>query len=444
MPRTVHIIQPDLNPANGGGLKQNAFSLTPVFLFIYKVSHLVHLTSIIRIKSIMVKSKEILKGFLFALLMLSFQSGCATHGHSHSEDGKNPALLMKEAADDFDQGRYESAIRKLEKIVTGFPCTEMAEQAMVKMAEAYYESEDYDLAFFIYRMYEERHPNYSVLPYVMFRQGMCRYNELKGFENQSLILGARGEFDRLIQNFPGSEFASEAREKLSRCDELLARYELHVGHFYYNRKKYRAAIGRYEYVMRNYPDLEPCQEAFEYARKAREILNLPEEQDIFEQRPPMKETAAASRKMKKKKPRRSQRSPAPALRPTRPAPLNAKKSKVPVSGKNLHAVPPEPEVPVFGKSSQSTLSKMSFSVQVGAFLVKKNAERRVAVLAQKKYHPFILELPGNHHSRWYSVRILNCSDLKEAFRAASEFREREGSPAIVTAVDSLNPIPPRR
>ncbi len=410
-------------------MKQKAFSLTPVFLFNYKFLHLVHLTSLIRIQSIMVKSRKIVTCFLFALLIISFQSGCATPDRPHSEDGKDPALLMKEGMDDFDKGRNAMAIRKFEKIVTEDPYSELADQAMLKMADAYYESEEHDLAFSIYRMFEERHPNYSGLPYVIFRQGMCLFNEVKGFDkNQSLILDARGEFERLLQRYPGSAFDLKAQEKMRRCDELLARYELQVGHFYYNRKEYRAAIGRYEYVMRNYPDLEPCHEALEYAKKAGAILNLPEEQEASEQSPPRRENLIATKKIQDKKPQRPPKSAPPAPLPTRPAPRNEEKSEVPVPGQGLQAAP----------------LKMAFSVQVGAFLVKENAERWVTDLVQRGYRPFIRELSGCGKTGWYSVRILNCSDSEEAFRAASRFREREGRPAIVTAVDSLNPVNPGR
>lgn len=427
--KACKIVLRDPVRAHDMGSPNSPFSLTPAFLFNYKFIHLVHLKSMIRFKSIMVRSNKIVQCVFYTLLTLSFLSSCATYKRPHSEDGNTPVLLMKEGLDNFDKGRYEKAIRKFEKIVLEFPYSDLADKAMLKLADAYYKSEEHYSALAIYRMVEKRHPNHPDLPYVIFRQGMCLFNEVKSVDkNQSLIRDARGEFERLDQRYPGSDFAEKAQEKMRECDELMARYELQVGHFYYNGKKYRAAIGRYAFVMKNYPHVDSYQEALAYAKKSREILNLPEERKDPAQRPRRQETVIASQKTEETKSKRAPESAPPMPVTTRPSPQNEK----------------QPEILQPGKSMQTITPRMAFSVQVGAFSVRKNAERLVADLTRKRYRPFILKLSGYGNTRLYSVRILNCRDSKEAFRAAFEYREKEGSPAIVTAVDSLDSITPGR
>ncbi|MHA2315109.1 MAG: AAA family ATPase [Candidatus Hermodarchaeia archaeon] len=83
---------------------------------------------------------------------------------------------------------------------------------------------------------------------------------------------------------------------------------------------------------------------------------------------------------------------------------------------------------------------LGFSVQVGAFLVKENAEKLVGELVQKGYKPNTVEISDYDKKGWYSVRIGEYTDLKEASRAASEYKKQEGQPAIVTTVDSLYPV----
>lgn len=91
------------------------------------------------------------------------------------------------------------------------------------------------------------------------------------------------------------------------------------------------------------------------------------------------------------------------------------------------------------RKSAST-KRATFSVQVGAFLGRGNAESLVADLKQKSYEPYIAAFLGYWGREWYSVRILDCADLKEAERAVAEYRQKEGKPALITRPDSLNPV----
>ena len=80
------------------------------------------------------------------------------------------------------------------------------------------------------------------------------------------------EFERLVKKSPRSVYANKARRKIRKCYIYLAEYELYVGHFYFKMKKYLAAMGRYEYLLENYPDLGQYQEAIEYLSKCKEKL----------------------------------------------------------------------------------------------------------------------------------------------------------------------------
>jgi general secretion pathway protein A len=98
----------------------------------------------------------------------------------------------------------------------------------------------------------------------------------------------------------------------------------------------------------------------------------------------------------------------------------------------------EPKTLVNRKSAPT--ERATFSVQVGAFLGRGNAERLIADLKQKGYEPYISMFLGYWGREWYSVRILDCADLKEAERAVAEYREKEGKPALITRLGSLNPV----
>jgi hypothetical protein len=87
-----------------------------------------------------------------------------------------------------------------------------------------------------------------------------------------------------------------------------------------------------------------------------------------------------------------------------------------------------------------SLKRMLFSVQVGAFLAKGNAENLVDDLKRKGYEPYILEMPDHKNKIWYSVRIKDCAELNEAKHIATDYRDKERKPAFVTMIDSLDPV----
>lgn len=84
----------------------------------------------------------------------------------------------------------------------------------------------------------------------------------------------------------------------------------------------------------------------------------------------------------------------------------------------------------------------TFSVQVGAFQVEANARNLLAELAQKGYDPIIVSMLDYGNNLWYCVRIRENAEPEDAYRAASDYRDREGKPAIVTKTGSLDPVSP--
>jgi general secretion pathway protein A len=84
----------------------------------------------------------------------------------------------------------------------------------------------------------------------------------------------------------------------------------------------------------------------------------------------------------------------------------------------------------------------TFSVQVGAFQVEANAKHLFEELVQKGYDPVIVSILDYGNNLWHSVRIRENSAPEDAYQAASDYRDREGKPAIITKTGSLDPVSP--
>ena len=82
-----------------------------------------------------------------------------------------------------------------------------------------------------------------------------------------------------------------------------------------------------------------------------------------------------------------------------------------------------------------------FSLQVGVFANKQNADKLSAMLTKKGYNPYFFETINSKNKNLYSVRIKNFLDLKAAFNAEHEYRKKENKPAIVTFYNMLDTVP---
>ncbi len=89
------------------------------------------------------------------------------------------------------------------------------------------------------------------------------------------------------------------------------------------------------------------------------------------------------------------------------------------------------------KSTPDASSELSFSVQVGAFLSTKNAEKLAAILREKGYKAQLLPLNDCNNRSWYTVRLGSFLSLKEAQEKAVVFSEKEKMTTTVRPVDSL-------
>jgi outer membrane protein assembly factor BamD len=114
-------------------------------------------------------------------------------------------------------------------------------------------------------------PNKEI-PYVIYQKGMCQFQQVRSKDReQGHSLKAKAEFERVINRFPKNDYADRARKNLRQCLIYLAEYEVYVGHFYYQRGFYRAALARYTYAIENYPDLGHYHEALEAIAKCNKL-----------------------------------------------------------------------------------------------------------------------------------------------------------------------------
>jgi outer membrane protein assembly factor BamD len=213
------------------------------------------------------------------IIVFLFFGGCAGPSwFSEEEEEKPPEELMRQGLEDMVTGYYETATESFQKVKDRYPYSKFAVEAELKMADALYKRELYDEAFDAYGEFERLHPKNANIPYVIYSKGMCHFDQMDTIDrDQSHTLQAIDELKRLVKKFPKCEYANGARSKIRDCYIELAEHELYVGNFYYRMGEYRAAMGRYRYILENYPDLGQYHKALDYLSRCKE--KIAEEKD---------------------------------------------------------------------------------------------------------------------------------------------------------------------
>jgi len=169
------------------------------------------------------------------LTLLSFTlSGCFWQEEEKRppiNDGKSPKMLFIEAKDEISAGTMDTAIALFEKL------------AKLEIAHALYEYEDYDLAIAKLDSYIRLYPeDMSSTPYAYYLRGVISEDKSRSILDglitdnaQRDVNSVRDAFNyylALMEKYPQTEYAEEAKDRLVVLRNILVRHELHVAIFY--------------------------------------------------------------------------------------------------------------------------------------------------------------------------------------------------------------------
>jgi outer membrane protein assembly factor BamD len=198
---------------------------------------------------------------LLALVLLLLLSGC---GLGKNVEEKPAEELAKEGLQLFNLGKYYRARETFKVIMERFPFSRYSLLAELKSADCEFYQKNYPEALGLYEEFEKNHPTNEAMPYVIFQMGRSHYNQIDTIDRDTSQAGeAIKSFERLLRTYPRSPYEEEAKNLIGRSRTFLAAHELYVAKFYFRTKKYQDAKGRAEFLLTNYPETEPAQEARE-------------------------------------------------------------------------------------------------------------------------------------------------------------------------------------
>lgn len=212
------------------------------------------------------RTAAIMRAAAVSLMLVSLGgcSGLSLFGNDKIvEEEIIPAeTLYQEAVDQLDKGNAESGLAAIEKLQRQHPYSEYAEKTRVLEIYAQFGAKRYDEAILAADRYLALYPNSEDTAYVLYMQGTAYFNKISDItRNQQNAQDAIATYERLVDNYPNSEYAEVARRNLLIARDQLAGKEMSVGRYYLGNGQYTAAINRFLTVVRQHERSTHVEEA---------------------------------------------------------------------------------------------------------------------------------------------------------------------------------------
>ena len=203
-----------------------------------------------------------------SLLCLIISTGCGKKTTEVSPDVASSDEALFKLGEKYIKKDPEKARLYLRQVIDSFPKSFYAQQAKLAIAESYYRKRDEGnmiMAASEYREFISLFPYSPSAPFAQHQIAMTYYRKaLKPGRDQTKTKQALEEFKKVITNYPLSEEAKSAQEKILDCEERLAEHTLQIGAHYYRRKAYNAAISRLTEILTNFPNYSGMDRVYYY------------------------------------------------------------------------------------------------------------------------------------------------------------------------------------
>jgi len=151
---------------------------------------------------------------------------------------------------------YQDAINTFQELVDNYPFNDLAVDAELQIADAYFIQDKYQEAASYYRDFGDLHPDHPKVPYTIFREGLCYFRQVRAPDRDQMTTHqALSVFEKLSSLYPKSEFTQEAAPLIQDLRTRLAESEFLRANFYFDHEEYQAAVRRYESLLHDFSGL---------------------------------------------------------------------------------------------------------------------------------------------------------------------------------------------
>jgi outer membrane protein assembly factor BamD len=220
-----------------------------------------------------------------ALLALTV-AGCGLLPDVKDETaGWSAEQLYKNAHEAMQDGNYTRAVKLFDTLEARYPYGRFAQQAILEGAFSNWRNSEQAAATAACDRFIRTYPNHPNVDYAYYLKGLVYFREDQGLFGYvyELDLSERdpkqmresfAAFKELVQKFPQSNYAEDARIRMRYLTNALGMYEVHVADYYYARGAYVAAANRAQASLVNHPRTPSNEMALDVMVKSYRKLGL--------------------------------------------------------------------------------------------------------------------------------------------------------------------------
>jgi outer membrane protein assembly factor BamD len=198
---------------------------------------------------------------LAAVVLVTLVAACSGSDVRDTKSGADQ--LFQRARKALDSSNYKNAIAYYEALTARFPFSNQTKQAQLDLIYAYYMNGESEPAVDAATNFERENPTHPRVDYALYMRGLANFGGQRDWFHRILRMDPSerppdktresfSAFAQLVQRFPQSPYAADARQRMIFLRNFLASHENHVAKYYYDRGAWMAALNRAKYAMETY------------------------------------------------------------------------------------------------------------------------------------------------------------------------------------------------
>ncbi len=221
-------------------------------------------------------------GVIALITVLLALSGCKG-SRERSLQRQGPEKLYQQARSQLRSYDFNNAIKTYEALTARFPFTNEARQSRLDLIYAYYKAGESESAIDAAETFVRENPTHPRVDYAWYVKGLVDFERTPNILEKvfRVDLSERppttarksfAAFKTVVEQYPKSDYAHDARRRMTYLRNRLADYEVHVASYYLRRGAYVAASQRAKGCIEQYDGAPAIQRALEtLVRSYREL-----------------------------------------------------------------------------------------------------------------------------------------------------------------------------
>lgn len=193
--------------------------------------------------------------------------------------------LYESASNAMNRGDYRTAAERLENLQARYPFGPYSRQAQLDLIYAYFQAREMGSAINAADRFMRLNPQDEQVAYARYMRGRANLDRGNDFltrtfdidrrtRDPNAIREAYADFLQVVDNYPDSEYADDAEERMVILRQHLAHYEIYVAQYYMKRGAYVAAANRAQNVIQNFQGTPSVRDALVILAEAYGELEL--------------------------------------------------------------------------------------------------------------------------------------------------------------------------